>query len=349
MLDHQSSQRVAIKVAPELASFGVGDPCQRVAFRRLDDVVAPLAKLRRGRDEQDNGVCGCGIRLQLSLIQFQVDARRQTLNSDPLVGLHLQFRWHGHAEDRSVAREHQRRGRPVREYDALVTMQQQTTQRQGHNWDLVEDVRDYVEKVDQEDRRAEGLKLLTRLVRRGTDEPLRILDVGTGQGLLAALFLDAFPAASAVGLDASEAMRQVAMQRMAAYGDRFEYMLGNFVEGELPADLGEPFDVVVSSRAIHHVPSRDKQLLYAAIYRVLAPAGVFLNLDGARPDDALRDVYTAAGGRPARSHPDSERARETSHYFETLDEQLEFLRTAGFRSVDCFWKSLDLVLIGGYK
>ena len=36
-------------------------------------------------------------------------------------------------------------------------------------------------------------------------------------------------------------------------------------------------------------------------------------------------------------------------YFETLDEHLDFLRSAGFRLVDCFWKRLDLVLIGGYK
>src|SRR6516162_9139034 len=86
---------------------------------------------------------------------------------------------------------------------------QQPVERQGHNWHVAEDVRAYVERVDRGDRRAEGLALLTRLVRRGPDEPLRVLDVGTGQGLLAALFLDAFPRAVAVGLDGSEPMRDV--------------------------------------------------------------------------------------------------------------------------------------------
>ena len=98
------------------------------------------------------------------------------------------------------------------------------------------------------------------------------------------------------------------------------------------------------------MPSRGKQLLYAAIYRALAPDGAFFNLDGARPlEDELREVYRTAGGRPPRSRPDEERARISGHYFETLDEQLDFLRAAGFRLVDCFWKRLDLVLIGGYK
>ena len=228
-------------------------------------------------------------------------------------------------------------------------MQQRAT-RHGHNWHVAEDVRDYVERVDREDRRAEGLALLTRLVQRAADEPLRVLDVGTGQGLLASLFLDAFPAAVAVGLDMSEPMREVAAERMAPYGERFRFVIGNFVEGELPHEAQGPFDVVVASRSIHHVPSRGKQLLYAAIYKALAPGGAFFNLDGARPaQDELREIYRAAGGRPSQSRPDEERARQSGHYFETLDEQLEFLRAAGFRLVDCFWKRLDLVLIGGHK
>jgi SAM-dependent methyltransferase len=227
---------------------------------------------------------------------------------------------------------------------------QQPVERHGHNWHLPEDVRSYVERVDREDRRGEGLALLTHLVRRTPDEPLRVLDVGTGQGLLASLFLDAFPAAAAVGLDASEPMRAVAAERMAPYGDRFRFVLGDFVEGELPPAARGPFDVVVSSRAIHHVTSRAKQLLYIAIYNALAPGGAFFNLDGARPaEEELREIYRAAGGRPPRSRPDEERARLSGHYFETLGEQLDFLRAAGFQPVDCFWKRLDLVLIGGYK
>ena len=227
---------------------------------------------------------------------------------------------------------------------------QQPVERRGHNYKIAEDARDYVERVDREDRRAEGLAILPRLVQPPLDEPLRVLDVGTGQGLLAALLLDEFPGAVAVGLDASEAMQDIAAERMAPYGDRFRYVLGDFVDGELPPALDGPFDVVVSSRAIHHVPSRGKQLLYTAIYNALAPGGAFFNLDGARPaDDELRDVYRAAGGRPPRSKPDEARARLSGHYFETLDEQLAFLRAAGFSPVDCFWKRLDLVLIGGYK
>jgi len=228
-------------------------------------------------------------------------------------------------------------------------MQRSVERPSGHNWHVPEQVQAYVERVDRGDRRAEGLALLVRLVQPASAAPLRVLDVGTGQGLLAAMLLDAFPSATAIGLDMSEPMREVAADRMASYGNRFQFVLGDFVEGNLPPAAHGPFDVVVSSRAIHHVPSQGKQLLYAAIYKSLAPGGAFFNLDGARPaQDELREVYRAAGGRPPRARPDEAQARLSNHYFETLDEQLDFLRAAGFRVVDCFWKCLDLVLIGGY-
>jgi hypothetical protein len=32
-----------------------------------------------------------------------------------------------------------------------------------------------------------------------------------------------------------------------------------------------------------------------------------------------------------------------------LEDQLSWLRDAGFRNVDCFWKWLELSLVGGTK
>ncbi len=57
------------------------------------------------------------------------------------------------------------------------------------------------------------------------------------------------------------------------------------VEVRLPADLAGPFDVVVSARAIHHLPADDKRKLFTDIRDRLVPGGAFINIDNTRPAD----------------------------------------------------------------
>ena len=239
-------------------------------------------------------------------------------------------------------------------------MQQLTGQayveRYGHAWDTPELAQAYVERTDREsDQRAEGFRLMAALVPFEHDHPIRVLDIGTGQGAVAAILLDAFPRSTAVGLDVSEPMQQIAAGRMAHYGDRFRYYLGDFVDGDLPTDLGGPFDVAVSSRAIHHLPAAAKQRLYQSIFQALSPGGAAFNLDSVAPDDEyLRQRYRDAG-RILRGAPPEQAAERANrmptagHYYEPLDQHLGFLRTAGFTSVDVFWKRLGMTLLGGYK
>jgi ubiquinone/menaquinone biosynthesis C-methylase UbiE len=181
-------------------------------------------------------------------------------------------------------------------------MQQQLTgqaylERYGHAWNEPELAREYVERTDRDaNQREDGFKIMLGLLPFDPDQAFHVLDVGTGHGAVAALVLDAFPKATAVGLDVSEPMKEIADERMARYGDRFRYVLGDFVDGELPRDLGGPFDVIVSSRAIHHLPTESKQRLYRTLFAVTKPGGGLFNLDSvAPPDDTMRQRYREAG------------------------------------------------------
>jgi tRNA (cmo5U34)-methyltransferase len=228
-------------------------------------------------------------------------------------------------------------------------------ERYGHEWYDADRAREYVERNEREENpRAEGFQVMIGVVPFNKTDAFRVLDIGSGQGNVAALVLDAFPNATAVGLDVSEPMRDLAAERMGRFGNRFSYQLGDFVDGELP--VTGTFDVVVSSRAIHHLPTPNKQRLYAAIFRSLNPGGAFFNLDSVGPtDEDLRRRYRIAGramrGEPAAQDGGDRGNRPPSpgHYFEPLDEQLSLLRTAGFTAVDCFWKRLGMTLLGGYK
>jgi tRNA (cmo5U34)-methyltransferase len=229
-------------------------------------------------------------------------------------------------------------------------------ERYGHAWDTAEAARDYVERTDRDEQgRAEGFKLMASLVPYDERYHVRILDIGTGQGAVAAILLDAFPNATAVGLDVSEPMKDIAAERMARYGDRFTYYLGDFVEGELPNDLGGPFDVTVSTRAIHHLPAAAKAKLYQSIFHQTTPGGAVFNLDTVAPDnDYLRERYREVS-RIQRGISREEAAKRANrgpsagHYYEPLAEHLGFLTQAGFNSVDVFWKRLGMCLLGGYK
>jgi tRNA (cmo5U34)-methyltransferase len=226
----------------------------------------------------------------------------------------------------------------------------------GQEWKEAELVRTYVTRMDsQASQRAESLTVMAGLLPFDLDHPVRILDIGSGHGAIAQALLDVFPNSTAVGLDMSDAMMEVGRERMSAYGDRFRYHLGDFSQGTLPSDLPGPFDAVVASKSIHHLPTENKRLLYREIYRVVAPGGCVFNLDtNWADDDFLKSMYRNASallrGRPR--DPMDELVvptLEEGHWYESVDVTLGLLRDAGFSPVDVFWKQLTNNLIGGYK
>ncbi len=92
-----------------------------------------------------------------------------------------------------------------------------------------------------------------------------VLELGVGTGETALRVLALHPGARWVGVDASEAMLGAARERLPAADLR----LGR-LEDELPAG---PFDLVVSTLAVHHLDAASKRDLFRRIAAVLAPGG----------------------------------------------------------------------------
>src|SRR5690242_17933695 len=93
----------------------------------------------------------------------------------------------------------------------------------------------------------------------------RILELGTGTGETARRILALHPAASLVGIDASE--RMLAHARAAL--PRADLRVGR-LEGALPPG---PFDLVVSALAVHHLDAPGKAALFHRVAAVLRPGG----------------------------------------------------------------------------
>lgn len=208
----------------------------------------------------------------------------------------------------------------------------------GREWKDLQRAEDWPSFREHLPHAPDGEAMLVGHLIRG--EVSRILDLGTGDGHLIALLRHRWPAATAVGLDLSPALVEMGRQRFTeASGVRFDV---HDLMWPLPHALGR-FDVVVSSLAIHHLPDERKKELFAEIFELLNQGGVFYNLDVVAASTAeLHALSQAAFGFDARvPDPSDQPAR--------LEDQLSWLRAAGFTNVDCFWKWLELSLVGGMK
>jgi tRNA (cmo5U34)-methyltransferase len=166
----------------------------------------------------------------------------------------------------------------------------------------------------------------------------RVLDLGAGTGLLAAMVAHAHPDAELVLLDGATGMLEQARERL---GDDASYVTAD-LRDRLPAG---PWDAVVSALAIHHLDDPGKRDLFARVHGALAPGGVFVNAEqvlGATP--ALDAVYE-------RRHHDAAlrlgtTAQEWAATLERMahdrcarvEDQLAWLRDAGFADVDAPWR-----------
>jgi tRNA (cmo5U34)-methyltransferase len=183
-------------------------------------------------------------------------------------------------------------------------------------------------------------------VRLADAEPRRILDLGAGTGILSEWMRAEFPSARVTLLDGAARMLDLARERLGE--DGVEY-----VEADLndPLPVG-PWDAIVSSLAIHHLDHPGKRSLIGRVHAALEPGGVFVNAEQVvGPSPRLSEAYDAWHAVAAHRHGthDHEWAaakRRMAHdQCTTVEEQLTWLRDAGFAEVDCLFKQFRFAVL----
>jgi tRNA (cmo5U34)-methyltransferase len=201
-------------------------------------------------------------------------------------------------------------------------------------WSTEAHALDYLRRADSIPHRGEGEATLVECVPAAAK---RILDLGTGPGRLIELLQANRPGAQFVGLDFSALMLDVLRKRFA--DDTSVAVVTHDFDRPLPP-MGS-FDAVVSSFAIHHLVHERKRSLYAEIFAILVPGGVFCNLEHvASPTPGVHAQFLAAIGWPDE---------DPSNKLLDLETQLRWLRAIGFQDVDCHWKWRELALFVGVK
>ena len=197
-------------------------------------------------------------------------------------------------------------------------MAQITDPLRQHDWNSEEYVEDWAQRqMRNETLRARQFALLASLLPFDGDAAFRFMDVGCGYGALSKFLLETFPGSTAVCHDGSAAMAKLGGERMKELEGRFEYVISDFSKKDWSRVADGAFDIVVSCNAIHNVRVGETiKAVYEEIFGRIRSGGRFFNLD-----------------RGSAS----------------MDDQLEWFRSAGFQDVACHQKSSGLSLYGGSK
>ena len=212
------------------------------------------------------------------------------------------------------------------------------------------------------------LEVMLKIIRQWRPEPITALDMGCGDGFLGRTLLDHFPNCHVCFVDFSAPMLEAAREKLNST-DRAAIIKSDFTNPEWTTDLGgrRSFDLVVSGLSIHHQTDPRKKQLYGEIYDLLAPGGIFLNLEQvASATEATAEIYCEflidhLHAFHNGANPGTGKAREEvaagfyasparmENILAPVEAQCAWLRQIGFQDVDCFFKILEHALFGGRK
>lgn len=234
-------------------------------------------------------------------------------------------------------------------------------------WRREEKVRHFLKVADLViPRRREQIEFIVQLIPHEPSAPIRVLDLGSGQGTLTEAVLEAFPNSRVVCLDGSALMMKIGMERLGKYQNRVSFVLEELDDLSWLKSIDGKFDAVVSSLAIHHLSDRRKKALFREIWGITKDKGALIIADPVKTDSRFlgqryERVLVETIRRQAKEIAGIERAyeeveakhreaqRTSPDKPATLRAQLRWLKQAGFVDVDCFWKYACFAIFGGFK
>jgi SAM-dependent methyltransferase len=205
--------------------------------------------------------------------------------------------------------------------------------------------------------------LIRRIFERHGRPIRRFLDVGSGDGAMSELLLGLEPEAEAVLVDFSEPMLARAERRLGGSSRRWQIVRGDLSEPTWPSALAPGrYDAAISAFAIHHLPAERKRALFGELSELLAPEALFVNMDYVSVrgpleglwdeqvvTNALRAERARGGGRSQEQIERELLADDEDDRPDPAEDQLDWLRGAGFEDVELHFKWAEAAVFGGVK
>ena len=225
-------------------------------------------------------------------------------------------------------------------------------------------------------KRSERFEIIVQLVHETQSNIRCILDLGCGTGSLMLETLKTFPDVKVFGIDFDPTLLPLARKRLAAFGNRVHIILDDLRQPNWLEQIPESIDAVVSATALHWMQPDELVCLYSQFAKMLRQGGIFLNADHVGSDN---NQIQKAWQKHQEESRNQEKTRETWENFWAdymaalgldttqicqrvlggweggiedgmpLTRHFDNLKSAGFVSVDCFWRCDCDAIYGGLK
>jgi SAM-dependent methyltransferase len=190
-------------------------------------------------------------------------------------------------------------------------------------------------------------RIAAAIVGQDNASPACVVDIASGPGDFLAVFLSAFPSARGIWTDASEAMLELATERLAPFGDRVTFQVANMTElagAGIPAGV----DVITTSRASHHLDRPALQDFYTQAAGYLAPGGWLVDLDHTGPGEAWDARLRSARQQLHPTRPGG-RTHQHAHPLTSVQDHLDGYAAAGIGDAEVVWRAFVTCLFMGRR
>lgn len=215
-------------------------------------------------------------------------------------------------------------------------------------------------------RKDECLDMIVDFCPFGEDDEIHVVDLGAGQGALSKRVLARFKQAHVTLFDASDEMVAVAKEQLAEYKGRYSIVIGDFSDPDWYEPISRPVNAVVCNQALQYVRLERRAGFFQSVYDLLETPGYFAN--GGAFNTACRLVqehgeYKALEltqkklweleGRQVSIEELRKKRKEGQAQAGVnrmlFEEQVAFLKNAGFEHVEIVWRYLLRGVVVAYK
>ncbi len=180
------------------------------------------------------------------------------------------------------------------------------------------------------------------------DQTIKVLDLGAGPGVLSELVLKMYPSARVHAFDLTEEMLELSQEKLGQYKDRLTFQQGDYKRDS----FGTGFGVVLAGLTLQHLTDIERKNLFNTLYDSLNEGGIFVTRDIIVDEDPFitewhyslwREFIRSQGEDDAYWY---QKHREKDHPV-TIENQLSWLKEAGFKHTACHWRHWNFAIISG--